>query len=168
VPGPVGRNVTDCAYFLIVLAGDDPHLPISIQQSGEQLAKPLGRDFKGVRVAMFKDLDLPWEPEIKTTIHAQRRVFESLGCIVDEAEPDLRDANECFIGWRHWSIERCVCRAMRYTLLGPGSELNRVSWCCMVSAILKGGSIHAVHALRIVESSRYQRVYSVQHPTTLG
>src|SRR5215472_13019906 len=92
VPGPVARNVTDCAYFLSVLAGYDSHLPISIDQSGEQFAKPLNRNFKGVRVAMFKDMGLPWEPEVKSTIQAQRKVFESLGCTVEEAEPDLQDA----------------------------------------------------------------------------
>ena len=105
VQGPVARNVADCAYFLSVLAGYDSHLPISIDQSGEQFAKPLERNFKGVRVAMFKDFGLPWEPDVKNAIHAQRKIFESLGCIVEDAEPDLRDANECFVGWRHWSTE---------------------------------------------------------------
>jgi amidase len=105
VPGPVARNVTDCAFFLSVLAGFDHHSPISIDQPGAQFAQPLGRDFKGVRVAMFKDLGLPWEPEVKNAVHAQRKVFESLGCIVEDAEPDFQDANECFLAWRHWSTE---------------------------------------------------------------
>ena len=42
VPGPVARNVTDCAYFLSVLAGYDHHSPISIEQPGAQFAQPLG------------------------------------------------------------------------------------------------------------------------------
>jgi len=106
VPGPVARNVTDCAFFLSVLAGFDPHSPISIDQPGSQFAAPLSRDFKGVRVAMFRDLGLPWEQEVKSTVQAQRKVFESLGCIVEEAEPDFTDANECFLAWRHWATER--------------------------------------------------------------
>ena len=106
VAGPVARNVTDCAYFLSVLAGYDHHSPISIEQPGMQFAEPLaGRSFKGVRVAMFKDLGLPWEPEVKSVVQAQRKVFESLGCIVEDAEPDFTDANECFLAWRHWSTE---------------------------------------------------------------
>src|SRR6202167_5225146 len=52
VPGPVARNVTDCAYFLSVLAGYDHHSPISIELSASQFAPPLGRSFKGARVAM--------------------------------------------------------------------------------------------------------------------
>jgi amidase len=105
VAGPVARNVSDCAYFLSVLAGFDRRSPIAIDQDGKQFAQPLGRDFKGVRVAMFKDLGLPWEPEVAETIKAQRKVFESLGCIVEEAEPDFKNANECFLTWRHWSVE---------------------------------------------------------------
>src|SRR5215831_7792418 len=41
VPGPVARNVTDCAYFLSVLAGFDHHSPISIDQPGDQFSQPL-------------------------------------------------------------------------------------------------------------------------------
>jgi amidase len=105
VSGPVARNVTDCAFFLSILAGYDHHSPISIDQTGEQFARPLERSFKGVRVAMFKDMGLPWDPEVKSAIKAQGKVFESLGCIVEEAEPDFTDANECFVAWRHWSTE---------------------------------------------------------------
>jgi len=105
VDGPVARSVMDCAFFLSVLAGFDRRSPISIDQPGAQFAQPLGRDFKGVRVAMFKDMGLPWEPAVREGVKAQRKVFESLGCAVEEAEPDLREADECFSLWRHWSVE---------------------------------------------------------------
>jgi amidase len=106
VAGPVARNVTDCAFFLSVLAGFDRRSPISIDQSGSQFTQSLaGRSFKGARVAMFKDMGLPWEPAVKSAVQAQRKVFESLGFIVEEAEPDFTDANECFNAWRHWSVE---------------------------------------------------------------
>jgi len=107
VAGPVARSVSDCAFFLSVLAGFDRRSPISIDQSGSQFSQPLaGRNFKGVRVAMFRDMGLPWEPEVKNAVQAQRKVFESLGCKVEEAEPDFSDANECFVAWRHWGVER--------------------------------------------------------------
>jgi amidase len=61
VPGPVARNVTDCAFFLSILVGFDKHSPISIYQPGPPFDQPLARSFKGVRVAMFKDMGLPWE-----------------------------------------------------------------------------------------------------------
>jgi Asp-tRNA(Asn)/Glu-tRNA(Gln) amidotransferase A subunit family amidase len=31
--------------------------------------------------------------------------WDCLGCVVEEAEPDYRDGNECFLAWRHWMIE---------------------------------------------------------------
>jgi amidase len=106
VSGPMARNVTDCALLLGVLAGFDRRSPISIEQPGSRFLQPLGgRNFKGVRVAMIKDLGLPWVPAVMGAFHAQRKIFESLGCIVEEAEPDMRDANECFLAWRHWAFE---------------------------------------------------------------
>jgi amidase len=106
VSGPVARNVADCAFFLSVLAGFDRRSPIAIDQPGTQFAQTLGhRDFKGVRVAMFQGMGLPWDPEVKSAVQMQRKVFESLGCIVEDAEPDFKDANECFVAWRHWGIE---------------------------------------------------------------
>jgi len=106
VSGPMARNVTDCALLLGVLAGFDLRSPISIEQPGSQFVQPLGgRNFKGVRVAMIKDLGLPWEPAVMAAFRAQRKIFESLGCIVEKAEPDMRDANESFLAWRHWAFE---------------------------------------------------------------
>jgi amidase len=146
VPGPVARNVSDCAFFLSVLAGYDNHSPISIEQSGEQFAKPLeGRSFKGVRVAMFKDLGLPWEPEVKNAVQAQRKVFESLGCIVEEAEPDFRDANECFVAWRHWSTEL----AFGDLLASKGAQLNEyIHWHVEEGRKLTGPYLSRVEAKR--------------------
>jgi len=107
----MARNVTDCALLIGVLAGFDRRSPISIEESGGQFLQPLGgRNFKGVRVAMIKDLGLPWEPAVMAAFSAQRKIFESLGCIVEEAEPDMRDANECFLAWRHWAFELNLVR----------------------------------------------------------
>jgi amidase len=106
VEGPMARNVTDCALLLSVQSGFDRRSPISIDQNGSQFAQPLVRSFKGVRVAMFKDLGLPWEAGVREAIQSQQKIFESLGCVVEEAEPDMTDANECFVVWRHWAIER--------------------------------------------------------------
>ena len=153
VPGPVARNVTDCAFFLSVLAGFDHHSPISIDQPGTQFAQPLGtRSFKGVRVAMFKDLGLPWEPEVKDTVRAQAKVFESLGCVVEEAEPDFADANECFLAWRHWSTEV----AFGDLLAAHGDQLNEyIHWHVEEGRKLTGPYLSRVEVKR---SDLFQRV----------
>ena len=93
----MARNVADLAFYLGALAGPDSRSPISITESGSQFAGDLGRDFKGVRVAWFKDLGgVPFERAILESVNAQRKVFESLGCIVEEAEPDFTGAAEAY------------------------------------------------------------------------
>ena len=107
VSGPVARSVSDCALLLSAQAGFDRRSSISIAEPGKQFAEPLDqRNFKGTRIAMIKDLGLPWEPAVMTAFGEQRKVFESLGCIVEQAEPDLSDANECFCAWRNWMYEQ--------------------------------------------------------------
>jgi amidase len=152
VPGPVARNVTDCAFFLSVLAGYDQNSPISIDQSGTQFAQPLERSFQGVRVAMFKDMGLPWDPEVKSAVQAQRKVFESLGCIVIDAEPDFTDANESFLAWRHWSTEL----GFGDLLATHGDQLNEyVHWHVEEGRKLTGPYLARVEAKR---SALYQRL----------
>ncbi|NDQ57739.1 MAG: amidase [Acidipila sp.] len=153
VPGPVARNVTDCAFFLSVLAGFDRQSPISIDQTGAQFAQSLGgRSFKGVRVAMFKDLGLPWEPEVKTAVQAQRKVFESLGCIVVDAEPDFQDANESFLAWRHWATEL----AFGDMLSTKGDQLNEyIHWHVEEGRKLTGPYLSRIEAKR---TALYQRL----------
>ena len=105
VQGPMARTVSDCALLLSVQAGPDSRSPISIMENPQQFMTPLGSDFRNVKVAFIKDLGLPWEREVKDAVDAQRKVFESLGCIVEEDEPDMTDANECFVNFRHWQYE---------------------------------------------------------------
>jgi amidase len=153
VVGGVARNVKDLAYFLSVLAGPDERVPISLEHSGSQFAQSLGgRSFKGVRVAMFHDMGLPWEPEVKETVHAQGKVFESLGCVVDEAEPDFRDANECFLAWRHWTMES----RFGDLIATKGDQLNEyVHWHVEEGRKLTGPYLSRVEMKR---SALYQRV----------
>jgi amidase len=152
VAGPVARNVSDCAFFLGVLAGFDRQSPVAIDQPGKQFAQPLGRSFRGVRVAMFKDLGLPWDPQVKTAVQTQRKVFESLGCVVDEAEPDFRDADESFLAWRHWSIEL----GFGDLLATKGDQLNEyVHWHVEEGRKLTGPYLSRVEAKR---TALYDRV----------
>jgi amidase len=146
VPGPVARNVTDCALLLSVQAGFDHHYPISIDQPGTQFAQPLGqRSFKGVRVAIFKDLGLPWEPEVKSAVRAQAKIFESLGCMVEEAEPDFTGANEAFLAWRHWSTEL----AFGDLIATHGDQLNEyVHWHVEEGRKLTGPYLSRIEAQR--------------------
>jgi amidase len=97
VIGPMARTVEDCAFLLSAMAGPDPRAPASIGEPGSVFAKPLKRDFRKVRVAFSRDLGgLPFDPQVLSVVKGQKRVFEDLGCIVEEAEPDFSGATEAF------------------------------------------------------------------------
>jgi amidase len=104
--GPMARTVEDVALMFCAIAGPDARAPMSLQEPGSSFARPLARGFKGTRIAWSADLGgLPIEPEIARVLESQRGVFEGLGCIVEEATPDLRDADEIFHVMRAWDFE---------------------------------------------------------------
>jgi amidase len=103
VQGPMARTVQDTALLLSAMAGPDARSPIAIAEPGDKFSLPLDRDFRGVRMAWSRDLGgLPVDRRVTQVIDAQRRVFEDLGGRVEDATPDLRDADETFKAWRAW------------------------------------------------------------------
>jgi amidase len=102
--GCLGRSVADLALVLSTIAGPDSGAPLSINEPGNLLARPLDRSFKGVRVAWFKDLGgVPFDPRVRVVVDGHRRTFESLGCIVEQAEPDFAPAEIAFRTLRAWN-----------------------------------------------------------------
>jgi amidase len=102
--GPMARTVADVALFLSAIAGPLAADPLTIDEDPARFRAPLARPFKGVRVAWFKDLGgLPFEPEITRVVNANRRAFEQLGCVVEDAEPDFAGVDEAFPIIRHLS-----------------------------------------------------------------
>jgi amidase len=105
--GCLGRSVADLAYVLSTIAGPDSRAPLSIEESGEIFARPLDRGFKGVRVAWFKDLGgVPFDPRVRAVVDGHWKTFESLGCVVEQAEPDFAPAEIAFRVLRAWSSAR--------------------------------------------------------------
>jgi amidase len=102
--GCLGRSVADLALALSTIAGPDPNTPLSINEPGELFARPLDRSFKRARVAWFKDLGgVPFDPRVRAVVDAHRATFESLGCIVEQAEPDFSSAEISFRTLRSWT-----------------------------------------------------------------
>ncbi len=97
VDGPMARTVSDCALLLGAIAGPDKRSRISLPENGARFAAPLDRDVTGVRIAWWTDLGgIPVDGRVARVVNAQRRVFESLGCVVEEAEPDFSDFDATF------------------------------------------------------------------------
>jgi amidase len=102
VSGPMARSVGDVALFLSAIAGPDASGPLSIQEDGARFRAPLARSFKGVRVAWWSGLGgIPFEPDIRRVVDANRRRFEDLGCMVEEAEPDFAGVDQAFAALRY-------------------------------------------------------------------
>src|SRR3979490_893298 len=112
--GCLGRSVADLALVLSTIAGPDSRAPLSINESGERFASPLERTFKGVRVAWFKDLGgVPFDPRVRVVVDAHRKTFESLGCIVEQAEPDFGPAEVAFRILRAWNTTNSYGERLR-------------------------------------------------------
>jgi amidase len=133
--GCLGRSVADLAFALSTIAGSDSRAPLSINEPGERFARPLDRSFKGVRVAWFKDLGgVPFDPRVRALVDAQRKTFESLGCIVEQAEPDFAPAEVAFRILRTWNTAnsygerfRAHPEAFKDTLTGEIQEGLRLT-----------------------------------------
>src|SRR5678809_1209839 len=112
--GCLGRSVADLAFVLSTIAGPDSRAPLSINEPGELFARPLDRSFKGVRVAWFKDLGgTPFSPDVRTVVDGHRKTFESLGCIVEQAEPDFAPAEVAFRILRAWNTANAYGERLR-------------------------------------------------------
>ena len=85
VKGPMARTVADVAFLFDVM--------LDRRDSCE-----LERDLEGVRVAWCPDLGgLPLDPRVRAVLDRRRQSIEQLGCIVEDAVPDLSDADEIFL-----------------------------------------------------------------------
>jgi Asp-tRNA(Asn)/Glu-tRNA(Gln) amidotransferase A subunit family amidase len=91
------------ALMLSASAGPDPRSPVALPEGslGSAFSRALERDLDGVRIAWSRDLGgLPVDPRVTRVLDEQRGVFEALGCAVEDAEPELADADEIFKVWR--------------------------------------------------------------------
>jgi amidase len=90
VIGPMARTVADLAMLLSIQAGYDARLPLSMDGDGTRFQEPLKIDLKGKRIAWAGDFKgyLPFEPGVLDVCKAALKTFESMGCIVEEAQPN--------------------------------------------------------------------------------
>lgn len=106
VPGPMARSAEDLALFLSTISGPDARAPLSISEPGGIFARPLERDFSGVRVAFSPDLgEFPVESDVWGVFASRRSDFEGVGCVVEDDAPDFTGADEVFKTLRAWSFE---------------------------------------------------------------
>src|SRR5215210_6388408 len=104
--GPMARTVRDAALMLAAISGPDPRSPLAVSEPGRDFLRPLERDFSSTRVAWSRDLGgLPVDPRVTAVLEGQRHVFEDIGCLVEDDEPDFTGADEVFETLRAWHFE---------------------------------------------------------------
>jgi amidase len=100
VVGPMARNIPDLAMLLSVQAGYDARTPSSTIGDGSVFQRRLESQLKGKRIAWSGDFRgyLPFDPGVLDVCRSALKVFESMGCSVEEDQPDFSiDAV-----WRAW------------------------------------------------------------------
>lgn len=102
VQGPMARNVPDLALFLDTMAGFCPHDPMTFDAPAVSFSAAVARPVAPKRVAFAADYNgkMKLDREIREICTKMARRFEELGCIVEEASPDIGDADEVFLALR--------------------------------------------------------------------
>jgi amidase len=92
--------------LLSVQAGYDARVPLSASGDGSVFQRRLDSDLKGKRIAWSGDFQgyLPFEAGVLDVCTRALKVFESLGCIVEEAQPDypIESVWQAWLTLRAW------------------------------------------------------------------
>lgn len=98
VDGPMARNVLDCALMLDAQAGQHARDPLSLPAPERPFLAVAAERRPPKRVAFAPDLGgiTPVARELRAIYEKAARSFEALGAVVEEASPDLSDADEIF------------------------------------------------------------------------
>ena len=90
--GPITRSVRDAAAMLQVIAGHDPNDPTSSGEAVPDYSAALGRDLKGVRVGIIRELSQDISADVARSFDSAMRTLSGLGAIVDEVSIPSIDA----------------------------------------------------------------------------
>lgn len=104
--GPMGRNISDVAMLLFLMAGPDSRAPLSIEQDPTLFTHALQRNFKGAHVGWLGDLGghLQMERGIVELGQNAIKAFETIGCTAEEARIDFPPEQmwDTWLKLRHW------------------------------------------------------------------
>ena len=140
VQGPMGRTVADVALQLSAIAGADARVPISLSDDPSVFAADLPSSLAGLRVAWAPDLGgrITVDPAITAVLATVGGVFEGLAASVEEACPDLKDADDVFGTLRAWIFDTNYSEISRRT---PEKVKESIRWNAEMGAKLTGADL---------------------------
>lgn len=128
VQGPMARNVTDVALFLDTMAGLCPRDPLTFDAPHRSFASAVGSPIAPKHVAWTADFGgkVPVDRETREICGKAARRFEELGCVVEEASPDLGNIAQAFLALRsqHFVVERELMLATHRDQIKPDIVWN--------------------------------------------
>lgn len=105
--GPMAREVTDLALMMNAISGPDPRVPTSIPERDVDFRVGLRGGVAGLRIGWSPDvgLGMPVEPEVVAVAERALGVFAEAGAIVEQASPDIAEADYVFRQTRAFDYE---------------------------------------------------------------
>ena len=119
---------------------DDPlSLPVPVKRYRDVVAEALADPRRSLKVAWSPDLGVaPLDPEVREICSRAVRAFESVGATIDEACPNLQDANAAFsscvtcsvlVGLETYSRRIGICSAPRSFTTPKGLNQSASGYC---------------------------------------
>ena len=92
--GPIAKNAQDCAWILNAIAGFDPHDGTSSKRNPEDYTAKLGKDIKGLKIAIPKEFYAEGiDDEVRNAVMQAARTYEKMGAeLVECSMPSLKYA----------------------------------------------------------------------------
>ncbi len=155
VLGPMARTVADVAMMMSVIAGSDRRCPLSITESPDIFRQRLERNFKGVKVAWSRSLGgLPVDDEVLNVVESAVLGMKDIGCVVEEVDPNLKEADEVFHVLRAWHMESTLGDLLSKH---PDQFKDTLVWNIEQGKALSGADVARAERLRTRLFERFSR-----------
>jgi len=115
VEGPMARTVPDIALFLDAMTGLCPFDPLTMEAPAASFSAGMQAPAAPKRVAFTPDFGgrIKVDRETREICAAAMRHFEAIGCIVEEASPDLGEVEQAFMVLRSQHFVTAQIERMR-------------------------------------------------------
>lgn len=167
-PGPMTRTVQDSARLLQVLAGPDPRDPRALREAPPDFLTALKRDIKGLRIAWSPHYGYATvDPEVLEVAGRAARVFEELGCVVEETQLSLDSPFDSF--WDVFSANAYV--SYREVLENSADQMTDYARQCVERGAMVTGAEYAralgrIDHLRAQIATLFDQYHLLLSPTT--
>jgi aspartyl-tRNA(Asn)/glutamyl-tRNA(Gln) amidotransferase subunit A len=157
--GPLTRTVADAALVMSIISAPDARDPYAWISPAPDFTSGLDGGIRGLRIAYSPRLGYAKRvhPEVEHAVAAAAKTFESLGAIVEQADPDLGGDP---IG--PWNV--LWWPSMQYQLQAFGDRWRELADPALRAALAASGAISVADNIRAqLERARLHNVFARFH-----